>query len=47
MAKLATKLAKLPGTEPQGEWDHQGAAGADTSPQETETAAAGLAARYA
>jgi len=45
MAKLATKLAKLPATEPQGEWDHQGTAGADTSAKETETAAAGLAAR--
>ena len=45
MAKLATKLAKLPATEPQGEWDHQGTPGADTSAKETEPAAAGLAAR--
>jgi len=45
MAKLATKLAKLPGTEPQGEWDHQGAPGAETSATETEATAAGLAAR--
>ena len=45
MAKLATKLAKLPGAETQGEWDHQDAPGAEASAKEADAAAAGLAAR--
>ena len=45
MAMLATKLAKLPGAETQGEWDHQSPPGAEASAKEAEAATAGLAAR--
>ena len=45
MAMLATKLAKLPGAETQGEWDHQSPPGAEASAKEAEAATASLAAR--
>jgi len=46
MAKLATKLAKLPGAEAQGEWDPDGSTGADAPANQADAAAtAGLAAR--
>ena len=45
MAKLATKLAKLPGAEAQGEWDPAGPTGADAPANQADAATAGLAAR--
>src|SRR5262249_47527570 len=46
MAKLATKLAKLPGAEAQGEWDPDGSTGADAPANQADGAATpGLAAR--
>ena len=45
MAKLANKLAKLPGAEAQGEWDPDGTRGGDAPVFEGDQATAGLAAR--
>jgi hypothetical protein len=46
MPKLATKLAKLPGAEAQGEWDPESSTGADAPANQADAAAtAGLAAR--
>ena len=46
MPKLATKLAKLPGAEAQGEWDPERSTGADAPANQADAAAtAGLAAR--
>jgi hypothetical protein len=47
MAKLATKLAKLPGAETQGEWDHEDAPrpDAEASVNQADAATTGLAAR--
>ncbi len=45
MAKLAAKLAKLPGAETQGEWDHEDAPRLDAPAKEADAATAGLAAR--
>jgi len=45
MAKLATKLAKLPGAEAQGEWDPESSTGADAPATQADAATAGLAAR--
>ncbi len=45
MAKLATKLAKLPGAETQGEWEHAGPPGAEAPAKDADAAAAGVAAR--
>src|SRR5262245_57370869 len=46
MAKLVTKLAKLPGAEAQGEWDPDRSTGADAPANQADAAAAaGLAAR--
>jgi hypothetical protein len=42
---LATKLAKLPGTEAQSEWDHERSPGAEASANRADAATAGLAAR--
>jgi hypothetical protein len=45
MAKLATKLAKLPGADAQGEWDPEDSAGADAPANQADAATAGVAAR--
>jgi hypothetical protein len=45
MAKMATRLAKLPAAEAQGEWDPEQAPGADASAVQAAAATAGLAAR--
>jgi hypothetical protein len=45
MAKLATKLAKLPAAEAQGEWDPEDSPGADAPVSQADAATAGLAAR--
>jgi hypothetical protein len=42
---LATKLAKLPGTETQSEWGHEGSPDAEASAYQADAATAGLAAR--
>jgi hypothetical protein len=42
---LATRLAKIPGAEAQGEWDPEGSPGAAASAKDADAAAAGLAAR--
>jgi hypothetical protein len=45
MAKLATKLAKLPAAEAQGEWDPEGSRAADPSANQADAATAALAGR--
>jgi hypothetical protein len=42
---LATKFAKLPGAEAQGEWHHEGAPDAEAAAKDADASAAGLAAR--
>jgi hypothetical protein len=45
MAKSVTKLAKLPGAQPQGDWDQDAAAGAEAPATPADPALAGVAAR--
>jgi hypothetical protein len=45
MAKLVTNVAKLPGGQPQGDWDADAASAADASAAPADPALAGVAAR--
>ena len=45
MAKLVTNLAKLPGGQPQGDWDPDAAAATEASASPADPALAGVAAR--
>ena len=45
MAKLVTNLAKLPGTQPQGDWDPEAGAAAEAPAAAADATFAGVAAR--